>query len=241
MIRAAPPRLVSSASAGSPTGRAPPHPARCGRRDAPPRGRRHPPPRRPGWPPHWSGRARARVSGTKPDSVMSKPPSPIRQVIWSAASGTSAAWKPSIARPCGSAVTSAALQPSANSRKHSNCSISLLGCRCRRAEFEVQHQHPRLRLAADHVVGQLQRVDRRLAAHEADHAALHMAGDAVAPDNQWSSPGAAKPVQVARIRWVIPAASAARPSASQAASARAGASASKRAMRAAVLGKRSSR
>jgi hypothetical protein len=49
-----------------------------------------------------------------------------------------------------------------------------------RAELEADDQHPRLRLAAHRVPGDLQRVDRGLAAHEADHGALHAARQVVA-------------------------------------------------------------
>ncbi len=41
------------------------------------------------------------------------------------------------------------------------------------AELQVHHQHPRGRLGANDVVGQAQGVDGGVAAHEADHGALH--------------------------------------------------------------------
>jgi hypothetical protein len=41
-----------------------------------------------------------------------------------------------------------------------------------RAEFEVEHQHLRVRFGAHNVPRLLEAVDRRIAAHEADHGAL---------------------------------------------------------------------
>ena len=69
-------------------------------------------------------------AGTLPDNRMSNPWSPIRQVIRSAESGRVVARKSSSAMPCGSAVTSAALAPSPNSRNDSTVSKSGVSCRC---------------------------------------------------------------------------------------------------------------
>ena len=42
-----------------------------------------------------------------------------------------------------------------------------------RAELQIQQQHTRLGLRANNVVRRLQRIDGRIAAHEADHGPLH--------------------------------------------------------------------
>jgi hypothetical protein len=53
-------------------------------------------------------------------------------------------------------LTSAALAPSAKSRKQSSCSISGEVLEVEGAELEVEHQHPRPLVAADDVMGELQ-------------------------------------------------------------------------------------
>ena len=61
---------------------------------------------------------------------MSNPWSPMRQVMRSAESGRVVERKSSMPSPAGSAVTSAALAPSPNSRKDSTVSRSGTSCRC---------------------------------------------------------------------------------------------------------------
>ena len=68
--------------------------------------------------------------GTRPESNMSKPRSPIFQVMRPAVSGSTTTWKRSSARPTGSALMMLAAQPSANTRNDSICSRFVVCCRC---------------------------------------------------------------------------------------------------------------
>jgi hypothetical protein len=99
---------------------------------------------------------------------MSKPVRPIRQVIWSAASGASTVAERLRARPWGSAVTRAAAAPSAKDQKGEHL-LEIRGLlQMQRAELEADHQDPGIRLRANHVAREPERIDGGIAAHEAD-------------------------------------------------------------------------
>lgn len=77
----------------------------------------------------FSSSARERAPGTFPDNTMSKPMSPMRQVISSEVSGTMTALNESRAMPSSSADTSTAADPSPNTRNDSIVSSDSDRCR----------------------------------------------------------------------------------------------------------------
>ena len=72
-----------------------------------------------------------------------------------------------------------------------------------RAKFDADNQDLRFGGRAHDMMGELQCVDRRIAAHEADDGALDGGIEPAAPINSRSMPGAERPVQESTIRWVI--------------------------------------
>ena len=108
------------------------------------------------------------AAGTWPDSTMSKPASsnvPGHQLARSRQRPRHESCRAHALRLRGH---EAAAQPSPQRQNDRIFSSSVGLLQVQRAELEIDDQHPRLRVGAHDVARQLERVDRRIAAHEAD-------------------------------------------------------------------------
>ena len=157
---------------------------RC-RRDAPPRGRSR-----------WAARrtksrsppalsARRITPGTRGDSTISNPQSRMCQVISSLGlrhqHRAEAVECESLAAP---PTPEQAAQPSANNRERQHLlEIRRSSAQMQRAKLEIEDQHARVGLGAHDVSRELERIDRRMAAHEPDHDPLDRARQSAALDH----------------------------------------------------------
>ena len=90
---------------------------------------------------------------------------------------------------CGSAVTSEAVAAVAELQRREQPLDILLELEVEAGKLDRHHQHPRLGLGADDMMGQPKRRHRRVAAHEADQRPLDVAAEAELGGDDLVDPG----------------------------------------------------